>query len=444
MSNKTFPHHSLMSESIQSHLEGLHQLYSDALLDDPQAMRNYVWTVAKQIFLHIKEIDSLTCRQLLADCMKLPIERPSTLYSTLLSAAVKVAGTYPDFRFAAFVRMWGIENLRPDDSLRETGKDGKSYPSLTERAAKALGLSLLAYPETDAPSEGTASPLASFLSAHGYSIQRMLVTRVRDVLGRDGRKYYFVTLTSPDGLEIEGIGNKLFPNPKYPLQEGKRHFANVGQLYHSLLRTKAPDAGSPAADLTLVQGVLSLQKSTDIFPEEVGYIETIDPKSGMMHIYDRFSRHFVAHVLRFSREQAGDCVRFIPIIPQASKFKTAVIIGRTTIPEASSEGLVREIRITAINTERHYAAWELMDKTHPITELLSPLQISQGETSPAFTTGYFNLPQAPGTAASTPSFSPLPSNLAPALAPGQQLRALVYLKRGKDRQKRPHIARVFS
>lgn len=432
-----------MSDNLLTQLTNLHKLFAEAAPTDPKVINDYAWTVAKQIFLHIKEIDSLTSRQLLSDCLKLPIKRPSKLYSALLSAAVKVSATYPDFRFAAFVRMWGIENLRPDDSLRETGKDGKSYPSLTERTAKALGLSLLAYPETDAPSEGTASPLASFLSAHGYTIQQMIVTRVRDVLGRDGRKYFFVTLTSPDGLEIEGIGNKLFPNPKYPLPEGKRHFANVGQLYHCLLRAKDPVAGAPSTDLTLVQGVLSLQKSTDVFPEEVGYIETIDPKSGMMHIYDRYSRHFVAHVLRFSREQAGNCVRFIPIIPKASKFKTAVIIGRTPIPEASSEGLVREIRITAINTERHYAAWELTDKTHPITEQLSPLQTSQGETSPAFTTGYLNLPQPPETTAPASSFSPLPNTLAPALAPSQQLRALVYLKRGKDRQKRPHIAKVF-
>lgn len=438
-----------MSESIQSHLEGLHQLYSDAILDDPQAMRNYVWTVAKQIFLHIKEIDSLTCRQLLADCIKLPIERPSSLYSTLLSAAVKVAGTYPEFRFAAFVRMWGIKNLRPDDSLRETGKDGKSYPSLTERTAKALGLSLLAYPEIDAPSEGTASSLASFLSAHGYTIQQMIVTRVRDVLGRDGRKYYFVTLTSPDGLEIEGIGNKLFPNPKYPLTEGKRHFANVGQLYHCLLRAKAPVAGAPSTDLTLVQGVLSLQKSTDVFPEEVGYIETIDPKSGMMHIYDRFSRHFVAHILRFSREQTGDCVRFFPIIPQSSKFKTAII---TAIVPASSDEiapLLREIRITAVNKDKGYAAWELTDKSHPITEQLSALQLSQGETSPAFTTGYLNLPKAPASSSAPEASAPSRVVHAPvvppsALTPGQTFRALVYLKRGKDRQKRPHIARLFA
>lgn len=432
-----------MPESIQSQLEGLHQLYSDAIFDDPQAMRNYVWTVAKQIFLHIKEIDSLTCRQLLADCIKLPIERPSNLYSALLSAAVKVAGTYPDFRFAAFLRMWGIENLRPDDNLRETGKDGKSYSSLAERTAKALGLSLLAYPETDAPSDGTASPFAPFLSAHGYTIHRMLVTRVRDVLGRDGRKYFFVTFTSPEGYEIEGIGNKLFPNPQRPLPEGKRHFANVGQLYHCLLRAKTPAAEASSADCTLVQGVLSLQRPTDIFPEEIGFIEAIDPKNGMMHIYDRFSRHFVAHVLRFSKEQAGDCVRFIPVIPKASKFKTAVVLSRSLVPEPSSDGLVREIRITTINTERQYAAWELTDKTHPITEQLSPLQLSQGETSPAFTTGYLNLPKASDTSAPNSSLSPIPMSLLTNLVPGQHLRALVYLKRGKDRQKRPHIARIF-
>lgn len=437
-----------MPESIQSHLNGLHQLYSDAILDNPQIMRNYVWTVAKQLSINVKDIDSFTCRQLLADCIKLPLERPSRLYSTLLSAAVKVADTYPEFRFVTFMNMWGIENLRPEDSQRQQSKDGRTFPSIVERTAKALGRSLLLHPEASTAASPTPSSSAPaheagrydlFLSQNGFNIQPMLVTRTQETIAKDGRRLRFTTLTSPDGLEVETIVNKLQPNPLRPVPEGRRHYINIGQLYDCLIQSKQ-ESTSPA----LVCGVLSNAPSTSLFPTEIGYIEAIDTNSGLMHIYDRFSRHFVAHILRFSKEQTGDFVRFLPIIPRASKFKTAIIIGRTTVPEASPEGLVRTIRITAFNTERHYASWELCDTSHPITEQLSPLQLSQGETSPAFTTGYLNLPQESETPHTGNTSSSVPDELLSCIAPGHTFRAIVYLKRGKDRQKRPHIARIFS
>lgn len=443
-----------MPESIQSHLKRLHELYCDALLDDPKAMRNYVWTVAKQLFLHAKVVDSLLCRQLLADCMKLQVERPSRLYSSLLLGAIKVARTYPEFRFTAFLNMWGIEHLRPEDYQHDVAKDGMTFPSLAERTAKTLGNSLLLYPvmtsSGPAPSAAEASPsrpilgaggFEPFLAQFGFRVLPMLVTRIKQAVGKDGRKYRFVTLTSPDGLEVESISNNLQPSPLHPLPEGKHHYINIGQLYNCLLRVKQADSSQ---SYSLQSAVLSDAQAMGLFPTEVGYIEAIDPKSGLMHIYDRFSRHFVAHVLRFSREKVGDFVSFIPLVPQSSKFKTAVILGSVPTPEASPAGLVRAIRITAINSEKHYAAWELIDNSHPITEMLSPLQLSLGETSPAFTTGYFSLPQEAG--ASTPNTSPsaVPADAPSSLCSGQILRALVYLKRGKDRMKRPHVARLFS
>lgn len=419
-----------MPESIQSHLKGLHQLYSDAILDNPQIMRNYVWTVAKQLSINVKDIDSFTCRQLLADCIKLPLERPSRLYSTLLSAAVKVADTYPEFRFVTFMNMWGIENLRPEDSQRQQSKDGRTFPSIVERTAKALGRSLLLHLEASTAASPTPSSSAPaheagrydlFLSQNGFNIQPMLVTRTQETIAKDGRRLRFVTLTSPDGLEVETIANKLQPNPLRPVPEGRRHVVNIGQLYDCLFQSKQ-ESTSPA----LVCGVLSNAPSTSLFPTEIGYIEAIDTNSGLMHIYDRFSRHFVAHIQRFSKEQTGDFVRFLPIIPKASKFKTAIIIA--TVPSNSPEvqATFREIRITAINKEKGYAAWELIDKTRPITELLSPLQLSQGETSPSFTSGYIKHSEELSSPLLLSSY-----------------KAFIYLKRGKDRQKRPHIARLF-
>lgn len=454
-----------MPESVLSHLVDLRKAFSEAAPEDPKVISDYAWTVVKVLLQHSDEIDSTMARQLLADCLRLPIERPSKLYSTLLAAALKVAATYPEFRFAAFLRMWNVANLRPEDNERQHvpgpagSPAGRDFPSLMEKTAKTLAHSLLLHPEDAqalSPSPSAVSPVAessrvdcnSLLSTQGLSIHPMLVTRIKEAVNKEGRKFIFVTLTSPEGLEVECISKQLQPHPLHPLPEGKRHYVNIGQLYDCLLRIKpsspspssplatVPDvfpSGNPSAasssGLTLAEAFLSQQPPTDVFPTEIGYLESIDQQHAHMHIFDSRSRHFVAPIQRFSREKVGDFVRFIPIIPAGSKFKTAIIL--TTVPSDSSEVLstLRDIHIININKEKAYATWELTDKTSPITELLSPLQLSLGESSPTFTSGYLNL-------ASVPDISPSD------LREGQTFQAFIYLRRGKDKLKRPHISKI--
>ncbi|MBQ0020416.1 MAG: hypothetical protein KBT39_07845 [Bacteroidales bacterium] len=443
-----------MADLLLHQLQHIRQLFYEAAPEDAKTINDYGWTVVKALLQHTAEVDGITCRQLLADCIKLPIERPSKLHSALLSAAVKVSSVHPQFRFAAYLKLWGIENLRPEDHERqhatspqssssacgehvEPSSLTKSFPSLAEKTTKALAHSLLLHPEDELTAD-----LVPLLQSAGYQVRSsssssslihsLLVTRIKQATGKDGRKLIFVTLTSPEGLEVECISSQLQPSPLHPLPEGKRHYVNIGQLYDCLLHTKQESSSSSSlssslsSPLSLKEAYLSQQKSQDVFPQELGYIESIDQQHAHMHIYDGHSRHFVAPVQRFSKERAGDFVRFIPIIPQASKFKTAIIL--TTVPSDSSEvqTLLRDIRITHINKEKGYAAWELTDKSHPITELLSPLQLSQGETSPTFTTGYLNLTEELSSSLSLSSY-----------------KAFIYLKRGKDKIKRPHIARIM-
>ena len=181
-----------------------------------------------------------------------------------------------------------------------------------------------------------------------------------------------------------------------------------------------------ASDVTIVSAYLSTHFSTDVFPTAIGYVEAVDEGHGHIHIYDSLSRHFVAHIQRFSKEKAGDFVRFIPIVPQTSMFKSAILLS--IVPPSSPEvqNSLREVRITAINKEKGYAVWELTDPEHPITEQLSPLQLAQGETSPSFTSGYLHLTEELSSSLALSSY-----------------KALIYLKRGKDRQKRPHLASLF-
>lgn len=425
-----------MADNLLSELSNLRKLFAESAPEDPQIISNYAWTIIKVILQHCSELGSTTARQLLADCIKLPLRRPSRVYSALLAAAVKVFNTYPDFRFATFLRMWDVNNFLVEDNEPQPIQDGNSIPPLVGRAAKALGNSLLIHPE-DAAAPESPSPLqnlqpsfAKLLNFRGYSIHQMLVTRIKQAEGKDGRRYTFVTLTSPEGLEVETVSHSLQPSPLHPLPEGKRHYANIGQLYNCLLRQKQDSTSSSSlsssSSFSLISAYLSSQRPSDIFPTEIGYIESIDQQHAHMHIYDSHSRHLVAPVQRFSREKAGDFVSFFPIIPAASKFKSAIILSIVPTSSPDVQGILREIRITHINQEKGYAAWELTDKTHPITETLSPLQFSLGETSPSFTSGYLHLTAELASSLSLSTY-----------------KALIYLKRGKDRQKRPHIARLF-
>lgn len=426
-----------MAENIISQLTNLRKLYTEAAPTDPKIISDYVWTIVKAILQNGDEIDSVTSRQLLADGLRLTVERPSKLYSALLSAAIKVADTYPEFRFAVFLRMWNIANLRPEDEVRRRTNDGKMFYSLAERAAKRFAQALMLHPEdlpTHSEDSSQSQDFAAFLFSHHYTLRPAIVTRIKEATSDNGRKYRFVTLTSPTGLQVETISHNLKPSPNRPLPEGKRHYVNIGQCYNVLLHSKEIPQDTadynPLTEWSVLEAYLAEQDPTTLFPPSIGYVESVDQTHGHMHIYDANSRHFVAPIQRFSREQAGDFVRFIPIIPQASKFKTAIIL--TSVPANSSEvqDALRDIRITTINKEKGYAAWELIDKTRPITELLSPLQHAQGETSPAFVSGYLDLTTNPNASSSI-------------LTSGNPLRAFIYLKRGKDRQKRPHIARIF-
>lgn len=442
-----------MEENIVSQLATIRKLFSEVSTNDPKVLSDYGWTFVKALLQNLPEIDSVTARQLLADCIKLPMERPSRFHSALLAAAVKVAQAYPEFHFATFLKMWGIENLRPEDKEQQKSADGKVFLSLEERAIRSLAHSLLVHPE-DRQLLQTAG-FDSLLSSFGLTILPMLVTRIKQAMGKDGRRYTFVTLTSPEGIEIECISHSLQPSPLHPLSEGKRHYVNIGQLYDVLLRSKAtvPDASPSGSDATvpdasassstILSSCLSSQRPSEVFPTEIGYIEHIDTEHSHIHVYDSHSRHFVASVQRFSREKEGDFVRFIPIIPTQNKFKTAIILA--TVPSDSSEvhSILREIRITTINKEKGYAAWELVNKDTPITELLSPLQLSQGETSPSFTTGYLNLTAIIPDASSSGVTATVPDASASALI-GTSHRALIYLKRGKDKQKRPFVAKLFG
>lgn len=392
------------------------------------------WEIVKQLNSDIKALDSVAARQLLAEGLKLSSERPAKLHSALLGSATKVAEYYHDFRFMAFLSMWDLVNLRPEDHERQKSQDGKTYPSLVDRVCKAFVNDRMLRPDDQMPTDQYAIIQPLLEERRLLPIQQMVVTRIKEATNGQGRKFRFVTLVSPEGLQVECVANQLQAHPLRPMPEGKRHYVNIGQHYDVQLRNDKPFAA-----------YLSSKNASDFFPTAVGYVEHIDTEHNHIHIYDSLSRHFVAPVQRFSRERVGDFVRFIPIIPADSKFKTAIIQAVVPLESPEVQSIFREIRITHINKEKGYAAWELVNKESPITEHLSPLQLSQGETSPNFTSGYLNLASVPDLVGEpVAELAKVVESNPSDLREGWEGMALIYLKRGKDRQKRPHVAKIIQ
>lgn len=433
---------------LPDEITNLRKLFAEAEPTDPKVLSNYGWTLVKVLLNHAAEIDHITARQLLADCIRLPLERPSKLHSALLSAAIKVAEQNNEFHFVPFLQFWDLRNLRPEDAVRQSDpkEPTHAFPSLVDRTVRRYALSRILRPQEEL-TEPQFRILLPELQKKGYQfcgegtsaslVTPMLVTRIKEAVSKEGRKFHFVTLTSPQGQEMTCTTHQLLPSPLHPLPEGKRHYVNIGQLYDCLLRQKEETTSvASSASLSLVSAFLSQSNPKDYFPLEVGYIEHIDTTHGHMHVYDRHSRHFVAHILRFSKEQEGQFVQFLPIIPSNSKFKTAILTGPVATPVASPDGLVRPIRISSINQEKGYAVWHLLHESHPIQELLSSYQLSQAEVHPTYIEGYLPLELLGNPQQFTPNTLASYYN--------RIYSAVIFLHRGKDNIKRPRIARIWE
>ena len=83
-------------------------------------------------------VSSVEMRQLLAQYLKLAdIEKPSLLHSLVLFQVVKYYSNFADFNFTAFFRLWGPENLRPED-WKATKINEIWLPSLADRVMSRL------------------------------------------------------------------------------------------------------------------------------------------------------------------------------------------------------------------------------------------------------------------------------------------------------------------
>ncbi|MDO5447106.1 MAG: hypothetical protein Q4F34_04930 [Prevotellaceae bacterium] len=403
-----------MEEDLAVQLRELQKLFADAAPDDRRVVEEYAWTICKVLNRESEKLSPLYCRQLLAEYMKLDVVKPSLLHSAMLNAAVKVAVASAEFHFVPFLNLWNLSNLRREDYERQKDDSGKAFPSLVEKVGKAYVTARLMRPqETLADS----TEMERIVNGMGFHIAvPMVVTKVSE-FETNGRKLKFASLVGIDGKEANCEVHALRVNPALPKTGNQHHFVNVGQMYDVILKDKKDGESS-----NVYCGILSQRKINEVFPCETGYVEHVDPEHRHTHVYDAKSRHFVSATYH-ATASPGQFVDFVPVIPEKNKFKSAIIYKVYAKGSGAAEFGIRELKVTFVNHDKGYIAWELADVSAPIVEA--------GTSGPSFTSGYVSVDMFMEQGKNVP-------------AVGESFRAIVFLKRGKDLEKRPHVAMVVD
>ena len=89
-------------------------LYQEGELSDNSHLQ-FGWIAYRYLKDHYPTIGSKASRTVLATYFKLNVERPSLLHSVFLVLAINIKKQYPDFRFSAFMDLWGYDNFRNED-----------------------------------------------------------------------------------------------------------------------------------------------------------------------------------------------------------------------------------------------------------------------------------------------------------------------------------------
>ncbi len=373
------------------------------------SQQSHGWDTLRTLNEGIGKQPSVELRRILASYMESNIPRPSRLHSAILSVAVRMATMYPDFHFVPFLEAWGLENLRKEDSEVHIDASGKSYPSLVERLSKAYVYSLLFHPD-ERLDEELEMVLAPLIRKKGFSLSEpfvpMIVTSVFTSEVR-GRAITFARLVAADGTDITTEVHTLTAFCRL-------RYADIpNRLFRVLLRNVK--AGLRDETWRAEAAILEPRPIPELFPLLIGYVEHIDFNHDHVHIFDNSSCHFVA-VKSNIRPAVGQYVSFIPIIPQNGRFKSALINKVYSVEEGAQLFGYRKVRITRVNTSPQYCAWELTDGL-PLVEL--------GTTEPSYTMGYLS-EQLLQSKQVVPSV-------------GSVVELIVFLKRGKDANKRPYV-----
>lgn len=421
---------------IIAQLEQMRQLYANAGVTEGPLVERYAWTLVKVLGSDVLATDSVRSRQYLAEYMRLPIPRPSRVHSAILGVACGMAARFADFRFIPFLQMWDVRHLRPEDFVATKGADGKAFQPLAERMTRRYMHAILLRPFDQAEPDQVQVIQEIARKMHYHAPRTMLVTSVTKGESQ-GRTIRFAHLVDACGTMFSCEIHNLQPHP-LAVNHGDRHYVNVGQLYDVLPREshRFNDETQGSAPLRIEAAYESQRSFGDAFPCTVGYVKSYDATHDYYHIYDAKSRHFVAkaaeqHLGRFGQPviAEGDYIRFAPIIPQPKRpgdkvFKSAYVVGKCAPADGPKAFGLREAKVLYVDNAKGYYRWELTDTSVPIVE--------EGTTTPSCTGGFVGFGEGKGPHAGAVRVP----------AEGQTVQMVVFLVRGKDRQKRPHVVHV--
>lgn len=359
-----------------------------ALDNAPSAPENTGWTIYKYMAGNVgANLSSEEARTLLLCYMKLPIAKPSLLHSCILMIAIKMADCYADFKLPAFLKMWGVRNLRDEDRQRTKAADGKVFSSLLERLTHAY-MKYRVHHISEPTDEEVQTVMVEEARRMGYvSILPMVAVKVFETM-KNGRKMRSVKLVGARGEEMLADSHS-FSCPPWEI---------AGGMYEVLSRRSA-EGNMRAAEV-----VKSDRKMESVFGKEIGYVDRFDEHHCHYHVYDNQSRHFVAESPRV-KPRVGEYVWFCPIIPQQDKFKSAMILSTETANVGREAFGLKTLTVTYVNKEKDYFRYKLDDGSEGIATL---------------------------------------SRYAKTIALGESAKAIVYLRRGKDGEKHNYLAEIVD
>lgn len=348
------------------------------------------WKIFRYLQNNYKTMGAVTARTLLAAYMKLHVKRMSLIDSCMLGMAVKVSETYGDFKLPKFLEAWGYDQfLRPQDLQRQTGNDGRQYPSLKERVERALQSYRLHHPEE---SDGECEGVVSMYAAKVFEKEK------------DGRKRRYVKLVATNGSEL------IADSHQFPC----RPWEISGRMFDVLTRV-SKQGNERVSDI-----VASRKRVDEVFSVEVGFVEFIDESHGHIHVYDSQSRHFVADKSACSalKISVGNYVRFCPIIANGDHFKSAAIVSVMDKYEGRKAFGIYEAKVEYANVKDRYIRYSI-------------------ESAIRYT------PEGNIIKAGFASTANLPEDVRNGMVQGSHVHLILFLKRGKDGMKRNYVAEVF-
>lgn len=350
--------------------------------------KDKAWDICRYMQAHVgtAELDSENARTLLLCYMQLPLQHPSLVHSLMLGVAVKMSESYADFRFVQFLNLWHVSNLRTEDKQPQAGKDGRTYSSLLEKVTKAYIRYKMTHPEEHLDDAFRALINAEAMRLGYKPAMHMIAVKMFETQ-REGRKLRSVKLVSAKGDELLADWHAFNAKP----------FEIVGRMYLCV-----PRQGKTGA-LRAEHIVPSQQAMSSVFPVAVGYVDRYDAEHQHYHIYDVQSRHFVAERPAL-RLQVGNYVLFCPVIPQVDKFKSAIVQQVMDKYKGREQFGARSAVVQFVNTEKNYLKYRTEDGDEGFCSLqVCPKDVKQGDN----------------------------------------LRLILFLKRGKDLEKRPYVAEAY-